>query len=159
MAADRTPFHLSCLKCGHCQKKLTPATLNEHHHKLYCPLCYEELFCQKEGDLSTWRIFSILLLQDNIPERTVMQVLPIQGLFIVVYISSWIYLTETETIKLQEKTNLKEEFLSPEEIRKREEAAAAARAWKEATQQIDCLASSIKIREAVEIAPEDSITL
>merc|ERR1712087_818366 len=84
MAADRTPFHLSCLKCGNCQKKLTPATLNEHHHKLYCPLCYEELFCQK----------------DNIPERMVMQVLPIQGLFIV------------------EKNNLKEEFLSPEEIRK-----------------------------------------
>ena len=71
----------------------------------------------------------------------------------------YIYATETEIIKLQEKTNLKEEFLSPEEIRKREEAAAAAMAWKEATQQIDCLASSIKIREAVEIAPEDSITL
>merc|ERR1712156_489289 len=105
MAADRTPFHLICLKCGNCQKKLTPATLNEHQHKLYCPLCYEELFCQK----------------DNIPERTVMQVLPIRGLFIV------------------EKTNLKEE---------------AALAWKEATQQIDCLASSIKIRETVEIAPE-----
>ena len=87
----------------------------------------------------------------------VMQVLPIQGLFIVVKYQ--LNITSTEMIKLQEKTNLKEEFLSPEEIRKREEAAAAARAWKEATQQIDCLASSIKIREAVEIAPEDSITL
>ena len=86
-----------------------------------------------------------------------MQVLPIQGLFIVVKYQ--LNITSTEMIKLQEKTNLKEEFLSPEEIRKREEAAAAARAWKEATQQIDCLASSIKIREAVEIAPEDSITL
>merc|ERR1712045_448144 len=117
MAADRTPFHIFCLICASCGKKLTPASLNEHQHKLYCPACYEELFCQK----------------DNIPERMVMQVLPVQGLFIV------------------DEKKQKEEFLSPEEIRKREEAEAAARAWKEATQKIDCLASSIRIRETVEI--------
>ena len=50
MAADRTPFHVFCLKCCNCQKKLTPASLNEHQHKLYCPVCYEELFCQKERE-------------------------------------------------------------------------------------------------------------
>ena len=71
----------------------------------------------------------------------VMQVLPIEGLFRV------------------ESKNLKEEFLSPEEIQKREDAAAAALAWQEATQRTDCLASSIKIRETMEIAPMDSITL
>jgi len=69
-----------------------------------------------------------------------MQVLPVQGLFKV-------------------DPELKEVFLSPEEIKKREDAAAAAQAWQEATQRIDCLASSIKIRETMEIAPEDSITL
>ena len=60
---------------------------------------------------------------------------------------------------LLEDPELNEVFLSPEEIKKREDAAAAAQAWQEATQRIDCLASSIKIRETVEIAPEDSITL
>ena len=70
MAADRTPFHMSCLKCRECNKKLTPATINEQQHQLFCPLCYEELFNQK----------------DDIPDRTVMQVLPVEGLFIVVRI-------------------------------------------------------------------------
>merc|ERR1711990_668459 len=123
MAADRTPFHIACLKCWTCQKKLTPATINEHQHRLYCPACYENLFC----------------LKDDIPERMVMQVLPIQGLF----------LREPQ----------KEEFLSPEELRKREEAEAAAQAWREATEKSDCLASSIKVRESMEIAPVESITL
>ena len=47
MAADRTPFHIQCLKCQECKKKLTPATINEHEHRLYCPTCYEDLFNQK----------------------------------------------------------------------------------------------------------------
>eukprot|EP00092_Neocalanus_flemingeri_P083993 GFUD01105478.1.p1 GENE.GFUD01105478.1~~GFUD01105478.1.p1 ORF type:complete len:150 (+),score=44.50 GFUD01105478.1:48-497(+) len=121
MAADRTPFHTRCLKCEHCKKSLTPANLNEHQKKLFCPLCYEDLF-NPQGD---------------IPERVVMQVLPIQGMFIV-------------------EQKLKEEFISPEELRKREEALAAAKAWEEATGKTDHNASSIKIMETVSIAPEDS---
>jgi len=124
MASDRTPFHKKCLKCSKCQKSLTPASLNEHEKKLFCPLCYENLFNP----------------QDDIPERMVMQVLPIQGLFI-----------------MDKKS--KDEFLSPEDLKKREEAAAAARAWEEATAKTDINANSIKIRETVSIAPEDSVSL
>jgi len=69
-----------------------------------------------------------------------MQVLPIQGLFI-----------------MDKKS--KDEFLSPEDLKKREEAAAAARAWEEATAKTDINANSIKIRETVSIAPEDSVSL
>ena len=47
MAADRTPFHTFCIKCSQCTKKLTPATINEHEHKLFCPNCYEDLFNMK----------------------------------------------------------------------------------------------------------------
>merc|ERR1711942_471967 len=115
MASDRTPFHKKCLKCSKCQKSLTPATLNEHEKKLFCPLCYENLFNP----------------QDDIPERMVMQVLPIQGLFI-----------------MDKKS--KDEFLSPEDLKKREE---------EATAKTDINANSIKIRETVSIAPEDSVSL
>merc|ERR1711970_150006 len=124
MASDRTPFHKVCLKCCKCGKNLTPGSLNEHEKKLFCPLCYEDLFNP----------------QDSIPERTVMQVLPIQGMFIV-------------------EPKLKEEFLPPEEIRKREEALVAAKAWEEATGKTETNASSIKIRETVAIAPEDSVSL
>ena len=47
MAADRTPYHTFCIKCTQCKKKLTPATINEHDHKLFCPNCYEDLFNKK----------------------------------------------------------------------------------------------------------------
>ena len=53
----------------------------------------------------------------------------------------------------------KDEFLSPEDMKKREEALAAARAWEEATAKTDINANSIKIRETVSIAPEDSVSL
>eukprot|EP00090_Calanus_glacialis_P014120 TRINITY_DN22780_c0_g1_i3.p1 TRINITY_DN22780_c0_g1~~TRINITY_DN22780_c0_g1_i3.p1 ORF type:complete len:151 (+),score=41.96 TRINITY_DN22780_c0_g1_i3:76-528(+) len=125
MASDRTPFHKACLKCSKCKKSLTPASLNEHEKKLFCPLCYEDMFNPH---------------QDDIPERSVMQVLPIQGMFTV-------------------EKKLKEEFLSPEELRKREEALAAAKAWEEATEKTDPNASSIRIMETVSIAPDDSISL
>ena len=60
---------------------------------------------------------------------------------------------------IQEK-KLKEEFLSPEELRKREEALAAAKAWEEATgKKTDPNAHSIRIMETVSIAPDDSISL
>jgi len=109
----------------HClPEKLTPATINEHDHKLYCPVCYGDIFNQK----------------DDIPERMVMQVLPIQGMFIV-------------------DPKKKDEFLSPEELKKREEAEAAARAWQEATLKIDSTSSCIKIRETCEIAPDDTYSL
>jgi len=124
MAADRTPFHIFCIKCSQCNKKLTPASINEHEKKLFCPSCYEDIFNK----------------QDDIPERMVMQVLPIQGMFIV-------------------EPKKKDEFLSPDELRKREEAEAAARAWKEATMRTDSLQSTIRIRETCEIAPDDCITL
>jgi hypothetical protein len=59
----------------------------------------------------------------------------------------------------QEK-KLKEEFISPEELRKREEALAAAKAWEEASGKTDQNASSrIRIMETVSIAPEDSISI
>ena len=44
MAADRTPYHMTCLKCLNCKKSLTPVSINEHEKKLFCPLCYEDLF-------------------------------------------------------------------------------------------------------------------
>ena len=85
MAADRTPFHTFCIKCSQCSKKLTPATINEHEHKLFCPNCYEDLFNKKvKLDYKLQNI--ITAPQDECPERQVMQVLPIQGTFIVVSI-------------------------------------------------------------------------
>ena len=44
MAADRRPFHKQCVKCWTCEKKLVPATINEHDSKLYCPACYANKF-------------------------------------------------------------------------------------------------------------------
>ena len=82
----------------------------------------------------------LLLTQDSIPERTVMQVLPIAGAFLV-------------------EPKLKEEFLSPDEIRKREEALAAAKAWQEATGKLDATDAITRIKETVSIAPDDSYSL
>merc|ERR1711942_283089 len=124
MASDRTPFHKKCLKCSKCQKSLTPASLNEHEKKLFCPLCYENLFNP----------------QDDIPERMVMQVLPIQGLFI-----------------MEQKS--KDEYISPEELKKREEALAATKAWQEAMEKNENKTSNIRVKETVSIIPENSICI
>jgi len=123
MAADRTPFHTRCLKCYQCKKKLTPANLNEHMKQLYCRTCYEDNFLIKE---------------DVIPDRTVMQVLPIQGNFIV----------EPKPVQ---------EDLSPEELKRRKEAEEAARAWEEASRG-GYLTNfhGVKISETCAIAPDDT---
>merc|ERR1712226_1664437 len=96
MAADRTPYHIKCLKCYQCKKKLNPSTLNEHQKQLYCRNCYEANFVNRE---------------DDIPDRTVMQVLPIGGNF------------------YKEPKPVVPEILSEEELRKRREAEEAAKAW------------------------------
>ena len=44
IAADRTPYHLACLKCQHCNKRLTATTLAEHEKMLYCNTCYQDIF-------------------------------------------------------------------------------------------------------------------
>ena len=45
MAADHTPFHKTCLKCGECEKSLTPGTLNTYEEKdIYCQVCYNNIF-------------------------------------------------------------------------------------------------------------------
>ena len=62
-------------------------------------------------------------------------------------------------LRLFQDPKVKEEFISPEELRKREEALAAAKAWDEATGKTDNNASSIKIMETVSIAPEDCVSL
>ena len=84
-----------------------------------------------------------------------MLVLPIQGMFIMVRILGDHTLHK---IILQEKKS-KDEFLSPENLKKHVEALGAAKAWEEATAKIDINANSIKIRETVSIAPEDSVSL
>jgi len=66
MASDRRPYHKSCVKCNTCVKKLSPATINEHAGKLFCNLCYTNNFMPQE---------------DLIPERVVMQVLPVGGIY------------------------------------------------------------------------------
>jgi len=66
MAADRMPFHKQCVKCWTCNKKLVPATINEHEGKLYCPPCYANKFMPQEN---------------HIPERSSMQVLPVGGIY------------------------------------------------------------------------------
>merc|ERR1711962_1208419 len=123
-AADRTPYHTRCLKCqAKCNKKLTPATLNEHNKKLYCRNCYEDTFLDKD---------------DDIPDRTVMQVLPREGAFIV----------EPKPVNNN---------LSPEELQRRKEAEEAAKAWAEASgggYMSDFHA--VKIKETCAIAPDDT---
>ena len=52
MDSDRTPFHKTCLKCSTCKKSLTPASLNEHEKKLFCPLCYEDMFNPQVKEIS-----------------------------------------------------------------------------------------------------------
>ena len=44
MASDRRPHHKQCVKCVHCSKRLSASTLNEHAGKLYCNLCYTNMF-------------------------------------------------------------------------------------------------------------------
>ena len=47
MAADRTPFHVTCVKCFQCKKALSPADINEHEKQLFCRVCYENGFTPK----------------------------------------------------------------------------------------------------------------
>jgi len=56
-------------------------------------------------------------------------------------------------------TKSKDEFLSPEDLKKHKEALGSAKAWEEATAKTDINPNSIKIRETVSIAPEDSVSL
>ena len=44
MAADRKPYHRTCVKCFPCNIPLNPRTLNEHQEQLYCNVCYERIF-------------------------------------------------------------------------------------------------------------------
>lgn len=44
MAADRKPYHKSCVKCTQCRISLNPRTLNEHDEQLFCNVCYEKIF-------------------------------------------------------------------------------------------------------------------
>lgn len=59
MAADRKPYHKSCVKCFSCRISLNPGTLNEHEEKLYCNLCYTKIFnpgeftCDNYGGIVT----------------------------------------------------------------------------------------------------------
>jgi len=121
MAADRTPYHIKCLKCFHCKKKLNPANLNEHEKQLYCKNCYEMKFVNTE---------------DDIPDRTVMQVLPIGGNFF----------KEPKPV----------EPISEEELRKRREAEDAARAWNEAVGGAASQDKGMRVSEACSIAPGDT---
>jgi len=127
MAADRTPFHTRCLKCSQCPKKLTPATLNEHEKQLYCKHCYELKFAPME---------------DDIPDKMVMQVLPIQGTFIV------------------EPKPVIPSHLSAEELQKLKDAEDAARAWSEAMGSNGSkLGAGVRVMEACTITPEDSYSI
>merc|ERR1719341_1527190 len=66
MAADRTPFHKTCIKCVLCSKPLSPADINEHEKQLFCRVCYESSLAPKA----------------NYAQNTKkMQVLPVQGVF------------------------------------------------------------------------------
>nr|ACO10561.1 Muscle LIM protein Mlp84B [Caligus rogercresseyi] len=44
MAADRKPYHKSCVKCIECNIPLNPRTLNEHDEELFCNVCYTNIF-------------------------------------------------------------------------------------------------------------------
>jgi len=66
MATDRRPFHKVCVKCTICSKKLSPTSLNEHSGQLFCEACYTIKFMPKEN---------------KIPERVMMQVLPVGGTY------------------------------------------------------------------------------
>jgi len=44
MAADRKPYHRTCVKCYSCRINLNPGTLNEHEEQLYCNVCYGKIF-------------------------------------------------------------------------------------------------------------------
>jgi len=66
MASDRRPFHKLCVKCSVCAKKLSAGTLNEHAGHLFCYACYAAKFMPQEN---------------KIPERVIMQVLPVGGIY------------------------------------------------------------------------------
>ena len=53
----------------------------------------------------------------------------------------------------------KDEHISPEELKKREEALAAAKAWQEAMEKNESKSSNMRIKETVSIIPENSICI
>ena len=61
MAADHTPFHRTCLKCGECEKSLTPGTLNTYEEKdIYCQVCYNNIF---QAEVVTNRLMILLIIK------------------------------------------------------------------------------------------------
>ena len=58
MAADRTPFHKTCIKCGLCRKPLSPADINEHEKQLFCRVCYESSLAPKVGQAATVSVYT-----------------------------------------------------------------------------------------------------
>ena len=71
MASERTPFHKICLKCSSCKKSFTPASLNEHKKKLFCPLCYKYMFNPQSKEISNiplinwWTFCRMTFLRDQ----------------------------------------------------------------------------------------------
>ena len=91
-----------------------------------------------------------------------MQVLPIQGTFIVV--SEIEILTQYNNVKsyfhpVKEPKINKDEFMTPEELQRRKDMEEAARAWNEAILKTDSVSTTIKIKEACMIAPDDCISI
>jgi len=81
-------------------------------------------------------------MEDDIPDKTVMQVLPIQGTFIV------------------EAKPAIPSHLSPEELQKMKDAEEAARAWAEAVGSSGGkLGAGVRVMEACTITPIDSFSL
>ena len=53
----------------------------------------------------------------------------------------------------------KDEFMTPEELQRRKDMEEAARAWNEAILKTDSGNTTIKIKEACMIAPDDCISI
>ena len=53
----------------------------------------------------------------------------------------------------------KDEFMTPEELQRRKDMEEAARAWNEAILKTDSGSTTIKIKEACMIAPDDCISI
>ena len=53
----------------------------------------------------------------------------------------------------------KDEFMTPEELQRRKDMEEAARAWNEAILKTDSVSTTIKIKEACMIAPDDCISI
>ena len=53
----------------------------------------------------------------------------------------------------------KDEFMTPEELQRRKDMEEAARAWNEAILKTDSASTTIKIKEACMIAPDDCISI